>query len=175
MFVSANDRLQDDSSFSCPGKKRTKRIRHRGGADREAYQDYIYQLPFSPASSRPPLCTPSGAGRECLCRRIFAWPAPIASTALPAKRRGDTQGGRDWLVAPPWADFFGYFLVQRQESNILRSWRMVTYPQRVRKWARIGSPFLPTWSAARLKSRHWFWKWSAAEQWHRCAPGAAAY
>ena len=41
-------------SFSCSGKKRTKRIRHRGGADREAYRScfssLLFLLGFEPPS-----------------------------------------------------------------------------------------------------------------------------
>ena len=35
-----------DLYFSCPGKKSTKRIRHRGGADREVYRYYLSLPPL---------------------------------------------------------------------------------------------------------------------------------
>ena len=39
--------------FSCSGKKSTKRIWHRGGADREAYRICGLYLPFFPGFEPP--------------------------------------------------------------------------------------------------------------------------
>ena len=55
---------------------------HRGGADREAYRDILPVQPFSPASSRPPLCTPSGAGRKNGSHRILIVNSRIAGRCI---------------------------------------------------------------------------------------------
>ena len=101
---------------------------------------------FSPASSRPPLCTPSGASRniyyghnnlsqtsavrsvrnsvstktdphQCIDRgRVGVWGRAAQSRGTIVSL--SPQKRKTLRPAHPPADFFGYFLVQRQESNI---------------------------------------------------------
>ena len=69
--------------FLAPMQESNQRRWHRGGADREAYRDILPVQPFSPASSRPPLCTPSGAGRKNGSNRIPIINSRIAGKCIP--------------------------------------------------------------------------------------------
>ena len=128
--------------FSCFGKKRTKRSRHREGAECRA-----------PArQSRPSLCTHPGAHFRWLWSTLteilhcqISTPGSTDGKISAIRRKriqkrfrpGRERGlGGEWLGvgvavfvyyssidrlrinALPPADFFGYFLVRRQESNI---------------------------------------------------------
>jgi hypothetical protein len=141
-----NNRLHDYLSFSCPGKKRTKRIRHRGGADREAYRNSLSNPPFFPGFEPPSPVYPFRRLSE-----LFLWSeqsksnsSRINSTGQRIVQNNDSSrafdGGRVgvwgraaqsrdisvglpsqkrktlWPAHPP-AAFFGSFLVRTQERN----------------------------------------------------------
>ena len=57
------------SYFLVAEQESNQRSQHRGGADHEAYRNIFLILHVSPASSRPPLCTPSGTCRKYGCGR----------------------------------------------------------------------------------------------------------
>ena len=88
------------SFFSCFGKKRTKRSRNKGALRANAPPLFIPQPPFRYCSGTLK-CSCSGAARE-----------GYTGEGVPGARERD-------INHLPCADFFGYFLVRKQESNIL--------------------------------------------------------
>ena len=133
-------------SLSCTGKKVTKENGIGEALTAKPIGAAFITPPFSPASSRPPLCTPSGAGRQTCCRRYLFGQMDISSSVSvlksiptqPSTGAGWGSGGgrlkaglpmpvsfcctvRLCRSAHPPDVFFGYFLVRTQESNTIIS------------------------------------------------------
>ena len=92
--------------FSCFGKKRIKRSRHRGGADRRSLS-VLLQSSTSPTSpsSRPPLCTPPGPCRKFVRSRAVRCGLRTKETPLEAHdggRKGGRGGGRLKVGVQRW-------------------------------------------------------------------------
>ena len=62
-------RLRDYVTFLCPNKKVTKEIVIGEALTAKPIGHAFFSFHFSPASSRPTLCTPSGTGRQSCCSR----------------------------------------------------------------------------------------------------------
>ena len=80
IIIKVNALLYDHLFFSCVGKKRTKRSRYKGDSLQPSPL-YIPLLRFQSLRLNQGENVP-----------IFALPAPIAFSALPAKRRGFAKG-----------------------------------------------------------------------------------